>query len=228
MANKKIGSKKKKGNKALKEPKVKLFPPGRMAELVFYSIIMFILGVLVGRGTAPIEFDLDHEMELKKLAVAEKNLKPTKVKIDFHKELSKDGEIKIDEKLIQKKEKLPVKSPKILAEKKQVELFDKLDEELEAEGNGEGLELKKEDNTFFTVQVAALKEANDADELSKRLIREGFEAYSVSGKSNDSSLWYKVRIGRFAKRENADNIKKSLLIKLNINGLVLRINKQEF
>ena len=236
MAKSKSGTKKKKGNKALTEQKLKFFPPGRVAELIFYSVIMFTLGVLTGRGTAPITFDLNNEKALKDLTVKEKKFKPVKVKIDFYRELSREGEIKIDEDLVKKTEKLPVKTPNIKGERKHSKLYE-IDSAEKTEKRIKNIEVLKKQSepekrdflpkVFFTIQVAALKENRDAAELAGKLKKEGFPAYNISGKSDDGSLWHRVRIGKFSQKEEAEKMKQELLKKLNINGLLLKVNKQE-
>lgn len=68
-----------------------------------------------------------------------------------------------------------------------------------------------------------MKNKDDADYLAKKISNQGFPAYSASGLSEDSVLWYRVRVGRFEDKNQAENMKKKLLEKLKISGIVLTI-----
>lgn len=226
---------KKKKNSLAKKDKVQLFPLGRLGEIVFYSIVMFILGVLTGRGSAPVHFDIKYEKELKEIYEVEKRLEPVKVKIDFPYELELDGDIKIDKTLIKKAktDKVPEKSPKYKGEKKQVKLFLEPLEKKEAKKDGLKTEKKKgiekisnSDKFSFTVQVAALKDSKDAKELASKLVANGFLAYSVTGKSDDGNLWYRVRVGKFQNKQGAVEEKERLLNEMNINGILLELGPE--
>lgn len=120
--NGKYQEQKKKGNTP-KKNKIKLFPPSRLAEIMFYSFVMFVLGVLAGRGTAPIGFEIDNSHEDRKHFEVPAQFEPVQVKIDFYNELSSDKDFEINKSIIKTEEKLPVKIPLYKGEKKQSELF---------------------------------------------------------------------------------------------------------
>jgi cell division protein FtsN len=54
----------------------------------------------------------------------------------------------------------------------------------------------------FSLQVAALRSADDADTMVKKLSDLGFAAYTV--KSGDNEPWYKVRVGKYKDRTEAE------------------------
>lgn len=54
----------------------------------------------------------------------------------------------------------------------------------------------------FSLQVAALRSADDADDMVKKLNGLGFSAYTV--KSGDNEPWYKVRVGTYKDRTEAE------------------------
>jgi len=56
---------------------------------------------------------------------------------------------------------------------------------------------------YFTVQVAAVKQAPVAQALVKRLKEKGFPVYRVDQKNARGELLYKIRIGRYATRQQA-------------------------
>jgi len=229
------GAEKKKGNTPVKKNKIKLFPPSRLAEIVFYSFIMFVLGVLTGRGTAPISFDFSHKSDNAALLEAPPQVEPVKVKVDFYRELSSDKEPGINRTIIKTEDKLPLKIPLYKGEKKQSELFSELLSEKEEKSekkekavmDTKPLEPQKgQDDVrkdFFTVQIAAMKNKDDADYLAGKISGQGFPAYSASGLSEDNVLWHRVRVGRFEDKKKAENMKNVLLEKLKINGIVLTI-----
>ncbi|MDY0133007.1 MAG: SPOR domain-containing protein [Desulforegulaceae bacterium] len=233
MAN--IRSKKKtKGNSPSKKNKVKIFPPSRLVEIVFYSFAMFVLGVFTGRGTVSINFDFGEDSGDLTHFEAPAELKPVRLKVDFYRELDSEKEVQVNKAIIQGEEKLPLKTPLYKGEKKQGEVvFELSAEETVPETQKETakvlpIEEKKVelvlDKAGFTVQIAAMKNKEDAELLADKISKKGFPAYSVSGKSEDNVLWHRVRVGKYEKRQSAENIQIKLLEKLKINGIVLKIN----
>jgi cell division septation protein DedD len=72
-----------------------------------------------------------------------------------------------------------------------------------------------------TIQVAALKDAEDAQQLLSRLLKKGYPAYRFSSKSSDGEKWHRVRVGSFQEKAAAD----ALLYRLQregFQGYVLR------
>jgi len=57
----------------------------------------------------------------------------------------------------------------------------------------------------FTVQVAAFKAAGDADKLVAELTQKGFSAYRAIGKIPGKGIWYRVRVGEFSTKAEADS-----------------------
>lgn len=233
MANTSTRSKKKKGNVPVKKNKVKLFPPSRLAEIVFYSFIMFVLGVLTGRGTAPVSFDFNQNDNNAALIEMPPQLEPVKVKVDFYRELSSDKDSAINKTIIKAEDKLPLKIPLYKGEKRQSELSSELLSEKDEKSEKKEKSVftsepvksfeEKTNSVFFTVQIAAMKNKDDADFLAGKISNQGFPAYSASGLSEDNVLWHRVRVGRFEDKKEAENMKNKLLQKLKINGIVLTI-----
>jgi len=231
MANTR-SKKKKKGNTPAKN-KVKLFPPSRIAEIVFYSFVMFVLGVFTGRGTAPISFDSGNKSQNLAGIEAPAEFEPVKIKVDFYQELDSDKEIQVNKTIIREEEKFPLKIPLYKGEKKHAELSSELISEKTADEKNEKPEDVKvpeeknkpvsEDKGLFTVQIAAMKNKDDAEFLAQKISKKGFPAYSVSGVSEDSVLWHRVRVGKYDDRKSAENMRHKLLEDLKINGIVLTI-----
>jgi cell division septation protein DedD len=57
----------------------------------------------------------------------------------------------------------------------------------------------------FAIQVAALREAEEADAMAKRLAGKGYPAYVVSPQRGSAPI-YRVRVGKFKERREADTI----------------------
>ena len=70
----------------------------------------------------------------------------------------------------------------------------------------------------FSLQVAALRNAADAETMVKKLNSLGFSAHTV--KSNDSAPWYKVRVGSYKDRADAENTRAKLKNK-NFDSFVI-------
>ncbi|MGM0417364.1 MAG: SPOR domain-containing protein [Thermodesulfobacteriota bacterium] len=218
--------KKKKGNTPVKNDRIRLFPPNRLAEIAFYSVVMFVLGVFTGRGTAPVNFEFNKENDIKHEITRKEITDPVKVRVDFHRELLSGVDTQLGSGLITNEKELPEKVPLYKDEKKHAELSSKI---IKKEDNDEAEEKKEkqaDEKALFsyTVQVAALKDREDAKILAEKIQKKGFPAYSVSGEADDGTKWYRVRVGKVKDRSIAEAIRKKLLEKLNINGLVLNVN----
>lgn len=230
MANARA-KKKKKGNTPVKQNKIQLFPPKKIVEIAFYSFIMFALGVLVGRSSVPVLFKVnENKAGLESLALSETENAPVKVKINFHKVLSSDEDTPIDAKLIEQDDKIPEKSPSYKGSKKHGDLYE-IETSVPVADDNETKKTETVDTKVlelkdfaYTIQVAALKSQADADVLSEKLKKAGFLAYSISVNTDDGSVWFRVRVGKFQAQSEAEKIKKDLIEKLNINGLILKVN----
>lgn len=61
----------------------------------------------------------------------------------------------------------------------------------------------------WSVQVAALRQRSEADAVARRLVRKGYDAY-VLAPAGGANRVYRVRVGRFASRDEADRLKNRL------------------
>jgi DedD protein len=57
----------------------------------------------------------------------------------------------------------------------------------------------------FAVQLAALKDRGEADALARRLVGKGYNAYVVAPGSGKAAV-YKVQVGRFKTRQDAEKV----------------------
>ncbi|MEW6674128.1 MAG: SPOR domain-containing protein [Thermodesulfobacteriota bacterium] len=199
--------------------------------IFFVSAWMFVLGVLVGRGTAPVYFDIESlqkELAALKEAVQKKEWEwyknrseavPDNPDLEFHEALKKNrvesqlgpeaGRTDIPAENIKK---VPVSEGKKPPENRA--------EPAEAV---EGLKASADNDKTtgsFTVQVAALREAKLADAKVAEFIRKGYPAFRTSGTVSGQGTWYRVRIGSFKDRTEASRMLERLK-KEKISGIIV-------
>lgn len=190
----------------------------------------FFLGVLVGRGTAPIKFDMEklgqdlhalreqaqdqQAQQLQTYSVAVEN----KSNMDFYEDLKTSGEnLVIDPKITRTPPQpttAPEMSPPTAAQAAPAPVGVPVKKRLA------GLQPKKKHVTpvaprkrpaaqktapagTLTLQVASLRDAQTADEMVAGLRKEGYRVHRTSVTIPGKGLWYRVQIGRFADREQA-------------------------
>jgi len=187
--------------------------------IIFVSAWMFVLGVLVGRDTAPVKFDIEKlqkELVALKKAVIKKEQKLFKIdsdgvrnKTDFGfyealKETRKDKNNgpgiskKQETKHLSKNETVKVKKRVISGKSKII--------------NKDKQKNLTETDKKLTIQVASLKDSNDADKMVARLKKKGYPAYMISSNIPEKGIWHRVRIGYFKDKAKAgstlDKLKK--------------------
>lgn len=67
----------------------------------------------------------------------------------------------------------------------------------------------------WSVQIAATQDQSAAEKLQSKLKEKGFDAYIVEAELA-SGRWYRLRVGRFNARQEADATQQALLAKANI------------
>ena len=200
--------------------------------IFFVSAWMFVLGVLVGRGTAPVYFDIESlqkELTALKEAVQKKeqqwykNRSDTasdKPGLEFHEALIKNR-IEPRPGLDTSRPAKPaanLKKVPVPAIKKRPESKPDPPESVKGRKFASG-----NDNTAgnFTVQVAASREANFADVKVAELSRKGYPAYRTTGTVPGQGTWYRIRIGSFKDRTSASRMLERLK-RENIKGIIVQ------
>ncbi len=208
----------------------------RFGILFFVSAWMFVLGVLVGRGTAPVHFDIESlqkELAALKQAVEQKEQAWYKDRFgasqgspgfEFHEALKKNTpESKSDlefggpEKPASISKRFPVPERKKPAETRPEPADVKpaapaadpppVPDPADAEGS-------------LTIQVAALKDAKAADNQVADLIRRGYPAYRSVATIAGQGTWYRVRVGSFKDKTTAVRMLERLQ-KDNLKGFIV-------
>lgn len=209
--------------------------------LLFVAVWMFVLGIMVGRGTAPIpQLNRTIEQKLAQLKAgrsdkaqsdpeitAEKKLSIPMTELKFYEELKETKPIHqrkplSPSPLAKKTTPKPVSddpppakispSPSAPAKKppKPQTGTDRVAQPSQPTGKDR-----------FTIQVAAVKSSSNAEKLVLDLRRKGFEAYQIRSQSQDGKTWYRVRVGAFQYRSEAQST-LTRLSKIQINGMVLQ------
>ncbi len=219
----------KKGGQLKEKDKVFLQLTGRQTAgwigiFCFVVIWLFLLGVLVGRGTAPVEFDinaLQKELAELRAAVLKKEQVVLNKRIeklssdtnfDFHEDLKNDKandtlDSRKDIKSINThKSDSPRKKNNIIPQKtKTSNLKKKAGKTKPKVRPSEDKKVKK-----HTIQVASVKDPKVADQFVLKLKKQGFPAYKAVGRISEHNIWYRIRVGAFSNRAESRTMLKRL------------------
>jgi cell division protein FtsN len=176
--------------------------------LFLISASMFALGVFIGRGTAPVKFDtkkLEKELASLKEAVIKKEKNrfkinsddiDNKIRLSFYEVLKETKKnFKVDPPANTKKASVakPKKIPRKIVKSKKLSSPE-----------------KKMPNGMLTIQVASLKDRKTASDMIARLKKKGYSAYITKAEVSGKGTWYRIRIGSFNTREEAEKIRNRL------------------
>lgn len=175
----------------------------------FSSIWMFILGILVGRGTAPIQFDI-HKLQKQLTALNDAVEKKEKENLRAYSEaMSNKTDVEFYEKLKQTGDgsdlgKKPM-SQKNISEKKSLSKATKLKYLSKIRSK---IPINDEDTAietagYFTIQVYSAKDLSEAKKVVATLKKKGYPAYSVASTVKGKGVWYRVRVGPFKEKAKA-------------------------
>lgn len=196
---------------------------------------MFVLGVLVGRGTAPVNFDIQ-ALQKELLALKESMVKQekrametdsaktgAKSSFEFYEALKKKEK---DEKIqIIEKETLPKTPPKTsskalpaspLTSQKRVSKLEVTQTEKKTLPG-----VKPSPSGPLAVQVASTKDAASAEELVKKLTKLGYAGFSTMAEIPNRGTWYRVKVGPYRTKAEAEQMRR-VLTKDNFKGIVVR------
>ncbi|MDX9723937.1 MAG: SPOR domain-containing protein [Myxococcota bacterium] len=109
------------------------------------------------------------------------------------------------------------------SEKKRAEDSDKQRAEGSEKQRAEDSEKKqpaKSEGSSFAVQVSAFQEQAVADGLARSLKRKGYQAQVSADEVPGKGVWYRVRVGTYSSREEAEKAKKNLANEHGYQGFV--------
>ncbi len=205
--------------------------------VVLISAWTFTLGVLVGRDTAPVKFDIKKlEKRLAALKVSDLKEKLKRFKIFSNDGEGKKPELGFHEALKTTKSdiQLPAPIPKLpkaaAAKLEQSEEKKKIAKTTDPPKKTETPKTKPkpkpkptESQKRFAVQVAATKDLKDADRLVSRLKTKGYPAYKVLGKVPGKGIWFRIRVGPYKNKDEARKVLAKLK-KNKLKGFILNYN----
>jgi cell division septation protein DedD len=195
--------------------------------LVFFICAwMFFLGVIVGRGTSPVKFNIN-EFEnkiaaLKKSALESEEMRVQKAgpvssdvksELEFYEALKMPGqndpmdltEPKSNGAITPEppvKPETPVKSKSVAKKPEKMQEIKK-SEVKAAPPASETLKTAETTDKHYSIQVASLKDPTEADRLVEIFRRKGYPAYRASAEVRNTGIWHRVRIGPFTKQSEA-------------------------
>lgn len=217
---------------------------GGLKYFAFFFIMawVFFLGILVGRGTAPVQFDTE-PFQKKLASIAEtyrekhgqEDLNETE--LNFYSALEKpvpreegavtvQGEIvpgKVEPKETEEGE-IPLKKSRkymTLDRNRPAPSAPQKPEPEQAEKQKEApASPEKQKDGKYTVQVAAYRDLKDALKEMASLEEKGFDAYKTLSKT-DEGTWHRVRTGFFETKSDAleylENLRKN-----EVDGMVIQ------
>jgi len=221
---------------------------------LFIAGWMFVLGIMVGRGSSPIEFDTQKFQKRLETIAREFGKKETREKIDlkFYDVLDRPvPEEAVTPKnkpmeIIPKKESvlIPDKiltktSRKRLTFKQGANKIKTVDVKSVRTKKKSGISVKNKTSVQtpvksvetkvlkgkYTIQIAAYKDFKDAVSQMSILEKKGFSSYRVKGKK-DGQTWYRVRTGSFLTYAEALKFKERLK-KAKINSMIIKREENE-
>jgi cell division septation protein DedD len=197
---------------------------------LFACAWMFVLGIFVGRETAPVRFDIEklqNELTALKERVVKKELDQynidsnadvTKTKMKFYEALKKTGrDDRLNDNMIKQQKKSISEKSASLSKVKMPGHIDGLAQKEKKSGFKKSPKatppaVGKQDpaGKNVTIQVASMKASSDADKLVSKLKKEGYPAYRIIGKIPGKGIWFRVRVGYFKNRTEAGLMLKRL------------------
>lgn len=173
--------------------------------ILFAMAWMFVVGILVGRGMAPVPGDhaaLQEELEtLKEEEWAEGQ---ARLKAQIDKVETKDPHLPFYDELVKPPSKTvystrPARRPTVQSPPAPDNRQTAAEPAPASDGPGR-----------FTVQVGAFKDAESADRMVKTLRDKGYPAYQVGSAANGKATMFRVRVGFFANRPAAEKMLKKM------------------
>lgn len=171
--------------------------------LFFTSGWMFFLGVLVGRGTAPVHFDIEKlqkELAGLKQAAIEKEERRYKISPKATSDANTFG---FYERLKGKKSNVKLYPNK--SKKREIPYKKKAAKTLQ-DSRTSASSKKTDTGRILTIQVASLKDPKAADKLLTKLKKKGYDAYKTTADISGKGTWHRVRIGYFKNKAGAKKI----------------------
>ncbi len=195
---------------------------------LFVAVWMFVLGIMVGRGTAPVDLEKDklvQELAARKAEILARERSRVEEQVSgepgeqpqlgFYEALKNPG----DEKRM-KIPDLPKPRPEAVAgsaprpEEKNAAVkppapVEKAPPTTDPKPQ-KAAPAPSSSGDRFTVQVAAVQDVQGATGLVNRLRKKGYRAYQIRSEVAGKGVWYRVRVGAYPSRQAAEAAMKKL------------------
>lgn len=197
---------------------------GWLVVMFIVSAWMFGMGVMVGRGTAPVQFDLDRlkrtfeslkkstQASKKEAAPIESSEMKEKTKLDFYEALPKNRE-DTDMTVVAKPPAPAVAKEPPAQKPAEPPAPPKVEKPAAAPSPAPAPPAAAAaPGRPYTVQVSAVRTEEEARSLLEKLRQKGYAGYVEPVAIPDKGTWYRVRMGEFPSKEFAgstlDRLKK--------------------
>ncbi|MDM8543391.1 SPOR domain-containing protein [Desulfococcaceae bacterium HSG9] len=219
-------------------PASSMFRHGALRWFILFFFISagwFTLGVFVGRGMAPIEFDIN------KLQAELIQLRQNHLDKELKRFLIADGKngktaLSFYDKLKDRKESTPI--PLEAFDPPAKEHSTKAASKIEIQDRIKSPEVSVPKQLVtkplasnvspdavhkFTIQVASVQDLNAANRMVNKLKNGNYPAYSAMSQISGKGIWYRIRVGLFDSKSQADYLIRRLK-KDNYNTILLQAN----
>ena len=199
--------------------------------VVFVAFWMFVLGIMVGRGMAPVNLEtgkLEKELadlkakmlrqEQEKVDAQAAGKAGEKPELEFYEALKNPGKatpFKPVKPLVPAPAPKPPDDPKPVPEAKPVEPpaaakpSPKTTAPVAVPKPALASTPKMAAATergHFSVQVASVQESRGAEQLVEQLRKKGYQAYQIRSEVAGKGVWYRIRVGAFGDRGAAEKM----------------------
>ncbi len=173
----------------------------RLLGWLLLCVFMFTVGVLVGRGTAPVQFDVPsiqaHLKSLRDKAYEEavkyykiENGAPEdKTSLKYREALRTPADLDNDIQVAPKSSKKPA-TPSLPSKPTAPE--------------------KNAESGIYLLQIASMKDGEAAEALAEKIRKRGYSAYSEPVEISEKGTWYRVRIGDYPDSRSVEKVQAAL------------------
>ena len=185
---------------------------------------IFVLGILVGRGSLPSALKIVPGLEGQVAKWQEMLSRSDSYEFGSEEESNQDLKLSFYQKLSTKKDQARGKVPQRpegtvtpeTAGDDRLQGEERIDQKIEALR----VELQTKPNkTLYTLQIASLEDKQKADDLMKRLTDLDYPVYLYQVRVN-GKRWYRVRCGKFREKEEARSFARKLAKEIKMEGFV--------
>lgn len=200
---------------------------GRLVLLFVISGCMFVLGVLVGRNTTPVQFDIKNlENKLSGLETSVladdkgKQKQEEEISFEFYDKLKE--ETGIDEhsagrpRVLAPKYEKPESSelgPLLASAEKKKEETRRPADKMPSRSSGD-------QDKKYAIQVASMRDPEKAEQVKEKFANKGYPAFTQMAAVEERGKWCRVRLGPYTSRNQAED-DLSRLQKAGVDAMIV-------